>query len=79
MYSENINNYLKKNGFKEFAPKAVLFDMDGVIYDSMAAHAYSWNKATQEFGLRFTEEDTYIHEGMRGDQVAMYAVRADSD
>ncbi|MCF0208224.1 MAG: HAD hydrolase-like protein [Bacteroidaceae bacterium] len=75
MYSENINNYLKKNGFKEFAPKAVLFDMDGVIYDSMAAHAYSWNKATQEFGLRFTEEDTYIHEGMRGEEVIANCMR----
>lgn len=69
MYRKNIQKYLEKNGFKDFAPKAVLFDMDGVIYDSMPCHAYAWNKATQEFGLRFTEEDTYVHEGMRGEEV----------
>ena len=69
MYRKNIQNYLEKNGFKDFAPKAVLFDMDGVIYDSMPCHAYAWQKATKEFGLHFTEDDTYIHEGMRGEEV----------
>lgn len=69
MYKNNIEQYLQKNGFVDFAPKAVLFDMDGVIYDSMPAHAYAWKKATEEFGLHFTEEDTYIHEGMRGEEV----------
>lgn len=75
MYKQNIQCYLKKNGFKDFAPKAVLFDMDGVIYDSMPAHAYAWNKASAEFGLRFTEEDTYIHEGMRGEEVIANCTR----
>lgn len=75
MYKKNIEQYLQKNGFKEFAPKAVLFDMDGVIYDSMPCHAYAWNKATKEFGLHFTEEDTYVHEGMRGEEVIANCTR----
>ena len=38
MYRKEIDNYLRKFGFKEFTPKAVLFDMDGVLYDSMPSH-----------------------------------------
>lgn len=75
MYVENIEKYLKRHGFERFSPKAALFDMDGVIYDSMPAHAYAWNKATQEFGLRFTEEDTYANEGMRGEEVIARCMR----
>ena len=32
---EIISKYLKDHGFGEFNPKAVLFDMDGVLYNSM--------------------------------------------
>ncbi|MCF0244374.1 MAG: HAD hydrolase-like protein [Bacteroidaceae bacterium] len=75
MFKQNITKYLEKHGFEAFMPKAVLFDMDGVIYDSMPAHAYAWNKATKEFGLRFTEEDTFAHEGMRGEEVISNCMR----
>ena len=75
MYRSNIEHYLRKFGFDRFAPKAVLFDMDGVIYDSMPAHAYAWNKATSEFGLRFTQQDTFTHEGMRGEEVIAACMR----
>ena len=40
-----IESYKQKHGFRQFCPKAVLFDMDGVIYNSMPNHAYSWHKA----------------------------------
>ena len=33
-FSSAINNYLSKKGYKTFDPKAVLFDMDGVLFDS---------------------------------------------
>lgn len=56
---------LIKNGFG-FKPKAVLFDMDGVIYDSMKYHAYAWHKTMTENGIPMSEEDCYAHEGMRG-------------
>ncbi len=58
--------YQQKHGFKQFCPKAVLFDMDGVIYDSMPAHAHSWCESMASFGLRMPPEDTYRYEGMRG-------------
>lgn len=66
MYKTEIDNYLKKTGFKEFSPKAALFDMDGVLYDSMPNHAYSWHTSMASFGIEMSEADAYAHEGMRG-------------
>lgn len=38
--------------------------MDGVLYNSMAAHAKSWQQTMEEFGLKNTRpEDFYLHEG----------------
>ena len=66
MYTKEINNYLKNFGFSKFTPKAVLFDMDGVLYDSMPNHAYSWHNSMASFGIEMSEADAYAHEGMRG-------------
>ena len=66
MYTKEINNYLQKFGFSKFTPKAVLFDMDGVLYDSMPNHAYSWHNSMASFGIEMSEADAYAHEGMRG-------------
>lgn len=41
--------------------------MDGVLYDSMPAHARSWQQTMEEFGLKSTKpEDFYLHEGRTG-------------
>ena len=42
MYKIAIIKYLEEHGFEAFRPKAVLFDMDGVLYDSMPNHAIAW-------------------------------------
>ena len=63
---EAINRYLAKHGFGQFSPKAVLFDMDGVIYDSMGNHAVSWHDSMEDYGLKMPYEDAYRYEGMRG-------------
>ncbi len=61
-------NYLQRNNYPRFDTKAVLFDMDGVLYDSMPAHARSWQQTMEEFGLENTGlEDFYLHEGRTGD------------
>ena len=39
MYALAIKQYLERHGFEALNPKAVLFDMDGVLYDSMPNHA----------------------------------------
>ena len=46
--------------------KAFLFDMDGVLFDSMRNHAYSWTRAAQQHGLFMTEEEVYMNEGRTG-------------
>ena len=66
MYQEAIHQYLQQHGFGEFCPKAVLFDMDGVLYDSMPNHSYSWHHAMEDYGLEMSPEDAYLYEGMRG-------------
>lgn len=46
--------------------KAVLFDMDGVLFDSMPNHAYAWSHAMTQFGLAMTPEEAYMNEGRTG-------------
>ena len=61
-----ITLYLKKHGFETLSPKAVLFDMDGVLYDSMPNHAIAWQRSMAMFGIHMTAEDAYATEGARG-------------
>jgi len=44
--------------------KAVLFDMDGVITDSMNFHAESWQKVFFDYGLELKKEAILKREGM---------------
>ncbi len=66
MIKDNVRKYLTSNGFGEFCPKAVLFDMDGVLYDSMPHHAIAWRESMARFGIHMTEADAYATEGARG-------------
>ena len=63
---KQIQQYLKKHGFKAYHPKAVLFDMDGVLFDSMPNHASSWHKAMEQCGLKMAKREGYLYEGMGG-------------
>ena len=63
---EAILKYKGKNGFGEFCPKAVLFDMDGVLYNSMPNHAVAWEESMKKFGIAMTKADAYATEGARG-------------
>ena len=46
--------------------RAVLFDMDGVLFNSMPNHAYAWSHAMTQFGLAMTPEEVYMNEGRTG-------------
>ena len=65
-YQLSIVNYQLKYGFGQFSPKAVLFDMDGVIYDSMPNHSVSWHQSMKDYGLDMPYDGAYTYEGMRG-------------
>ena len=58
-----------------FSPKAVLFDMDGVLYDSMPNHAIAWEESMKKFGITMTKADAYATEGARGFETIMRFVK----
>ena len=66
MYQLAIKKYLEDHGFEAFRPEAVLFDMDGVLYDSMPNHAIAWQESMAKCGLQMTADDAYATEGARG-------------
>lgn len=61
-----FKRYLERNNFSRFDVKAVLFDMDGVLYDSMKWHAKAWKQTMDEYNLNSTEDEFYLFEGMVG-------------
>lgn len=46
--------------------KAVLFDMDGVLFDSMPGHAFAWAKVMTDYGLPMEPVDAFENEGRTG-------------
>lgn len=56
-------------------PKAVFFDQDGVLFNSMPYHALSWEWAMNKHGLPFTKNQTYRNEGRTGASVIQEAYR----
>ncbi|GHV59114.1 beta-phosphoglucomutase [Bacteroidia bacterium] len=46
--------------------KAVLFDMDGVLYDSMPGHVQAWHEVMSAMGIPASREEYYLHEGRTG-------------
>ena len=74
-----IKQYLKEHGFGHFCPKAVLFDMDGVLYDSMPLHAIAWQESMKKFGIHMTTADAYATEGARGIDTICLFVKQQQD
>lgn len=66
MYAFAVKKYLEEHGFEALRPKAVLFDMDGVLYDSMPNHAIAWQESMAKFGIHMEADDAYATEGARG-------------
>lgn len=65
-FQSPIDLYLQNTGFHHFQPKAFLFDMDGVLFDSMPFHAVAWKQALGNVGVAFDEIEVYRNEGRTG-------------
>jgi len=46
--------------------KCIIFDMDGVLYDSMKNHEKSWTACFKNIGIDFPAYDAYLYEGKPG-------------
>lgn len=66
MFQEAIARYLNQNGYQDINLKSVLFDMDGVLFNSMPYHADAWHKVMESHGLHLSREEAYLHEGRTG-------------
>ena len=65
-YKKAIENYMQLHGHNTMQLRAVLFDMDGVLFDSMPFHADAWSQVMTEAGFNFSREDVYMNEGRTG-------------
>ena len=65
-YTKAIENYKQLHGHSAMQLRAVLFDMDGVLFDSMPYHADAWSKVMTDAGFNFSKEDVYMNEGRTG-------------
>ena len=65
MLQQSVTDTTKAQGFPQRL-RAVLFDMDGVLYNSMPSHAKAWHRAMAHFGYNLPEQEAYMHEGRTG-------------
>ena len=61
-----IKHYLDTHGYDRINLKAVFFDMDGVLYNSMPYHAEAWHQVMKQYGMNLSREEAYMHEGRTG-------------
>ena len=77
MFEAEKDKYLMKHGFGATRLKAVLFDMDGVLFDSMPNHAYSWSHAMTQFGLHITPERDWGRRATEEEKQTIYKAKSD--
>lgn len=61
-----IKRYSARTGHTPGTIKATLFDMDGVLYDSMPGHAKAWYAMCRAVGIDCTENEFFAYEGRTG-------------
>lgn len=61
-----VEAYVKEHGYDKMRLCAAMFDMDGVLFDSMRNHARSWHDTMAHFGMDLPEWEAYMHEGRTG-------------
>lgn len=57
---------------KDNVLKAILFDMDGVLVDSMNHHLKSWRELLESFNINVSDQFIFEHEGAMAPDVIKY-------
>ncbi|MGQ1784252.1 HAD family hydrolase [Saccharicrinis sp. GN24d3] len=55
--------------------RCVIFDMDGVLYDSMKNHEIAWAGCFKTVGIDFPAYEAYMHEGSPGHETIGYVFK----
>lgn len=63
---EAVKKYLHQYNYGAINLKAVLIDMDGVLYDSMKNHANAWYQTIRDEGIDCELKEFYQYEGRTG-------------
>lgn len=69
-FSEEVLQISRKRLFLSSRLKGILFDMDGVLMDSMKLHDAAWRKAFLVHGLEISKDEIYKREGEKGSVTA---------
>jgi HAD superfamily hydrolase (TIGR01509 family) len=72
---EPVDRYLHTHHHTTFDLKAVLFDMDGVLFDSMPHHAEAWHRVMHAHRMPLSREEAYLHEGRTGESTIRIVCR----
>ncbi len=64
--NDALQAYTSRTGHVLGQLKAALFDMDGVLYDSMPGHAKAWKKMCDTIGIDCDENEFFAYEGRTG-------------
>lgn len=66
IFESAVRAYLQQHHYERLEPHTAMFDMDGVLFDSMKNHAKSWHETMAHFGLDLPYEEAFLHEGRTG-------------
>lgn len=58
-----VSDFLNEKKYGKWSLRAVLFDMDGVLFDSMKNHSLAWYKTMISLGIPCEQEEFYQYEG----------------
>lgn len=61
-----LEGYRRRTGHALESIRAVMFDMDGVLYDSMPLHARAWKMLCEQAGIEADRDEFYAYEGRTG-------------
>lgn len=61
-----LQNYRRRTANSFEKAKAVLFDMDGILYDSMPGHCRAWKQMCDENGIEADANEFFAYEGRTG-------------